>query len=420
MQQDDSIFEETLKPGITPDMVWMKQHNEIAIGERKVFWGLIVSAILTFFGTVAGYFIHFAVMAAFALVTVFLVCQIFRRWRNEKEDLYEIFEEGLLVPGIIINTNPLTLLVIAPLNAEEEVPMRYGCYRMQVEHLPFIEGELYEKVPCAAMFFYEEGAYYHSFLPYPLCWATSRSEEIEAAVCSLDGEMKQEGQNYWKLLQSLAQNPYLSEQDCMLLLDEDYTPFGYLNDSDEDYELCLNDTIRRKYSKEETQIHYITKNIRAAGFYNEMIDLARQHQVYEYISTHCEDGDHLYYTNSGYFTYMSDARAFIDALKKRRIKLDKEEYPLLGGVVLITSKGCWMKKKFYPWSQVEIGACLDAEGDIETLVNGKRTAVFPCSLDYYTCSSDIKEEDLEWIARLECERINNFLQDLKALCLECV
>ncbi len=51
------------------------------------------------------------------------------------EYLRELYEEGLLVPGMIVKTEPLTIMAIANMIAQERAADVNGCYCLEVREL---------------------------------------------------------------------------------------------------------------------------------------------------------------------------------------------------------------------------------------------------------------------------------------------
>ena len=112
---DYSQFEASIKSGIQPDTKRIKKMDEImaaVLKQRKdskiIFVICIILAIVLF-------------RVQLALTIVFGLLALFFLWRGTGKvpDSYlnEIYEEGLLVPGIIVKTQPLVVMAIANLTA---------------------------------------------------------------------------------------------------------------------------------------------------------------------------------------------------------------------------------------------------------------------------------------------------------------
>ena len=72
------------------------------------------------------------------------------RWGNFlNEYLRELYEEGLLVSGMIVKTEPLTIMAIANMVAQEGTAAVNGCYCLEVKALDGARKELFEKIPCS-------------------------------------------------------------------------------------------------------------------------------------------------------------------------------------------------------------------------------------------------------------------------------
>lgn len=412
-------YEESIEARITPDAEFIKQNDEVIKGYLKeknnpvFFLGFLLAAVVFFF-------VNKIIMVVFALLgaaALFLYIRTKKYIKDITDENYwlEIYEEGLLCAGMIIKTDPLTVMVIADMRTEEYCKNQYACRVLQVEHLPGARGELYEKIPCSCMFRYEKGDYHSSFTPHPLYWGTRNQEEIKAAIRQLDEEQKENSRDEWEVLKKIsAAFPDLKPEQ-MLLLDASYVPTGVKNDWEDKYQPVVTERTFRQYPKSDPEVSYITEDIPAASVYNKMIELAKRHQVYEYISTHCKERDYAPLSNPGYFTYIGDPLTFLEALGDRNITLAEGEYPLLAGIMLMTTKGCWKKKEFIPWQEITLEAELSSVGGIETRVNGKCIVEFKPNTKYYLNKDAFTKEDMVLIRKIELERIQNFLHDLKAL-----
>lgn len=70
---------------------------------------------------------------------IFILFALFFLWRAvgkfSDEYLREMYEEGLLVPGMIVKTEPLTIMAIANMVAQEGALTINGCYCLEVKAL---------------------------------------------------------------------------------------------------------------------------------------------------------------------------------------------------------------------------------------------------------------------------------------------
>lgn len=414
-------FEASIKSRITPDVAYIRQYDEILSGLIKENSKNNPLYFLCFFlAAVIFFFVNKIVMVICALLggaALFLYIRTKDYVKKLKDEEYwkEIYEEGLLCPGMIIKTNPLTIMTIADMRTDEYCENQFACYVMQVEHLPGAKGELYEKIPCSCMFYYEKGDYHSSFEPHPLYWATKNQEEIREAIRQLDEDQNENAKNEWEVLKHLSDTFPDLKPGQIFKLDASYMPVGVKYDWDDKYMPVITEQLHRQYPKIEPDVSYVNDDIPAAFVYNQMIDLAMQHQVYEYISTHCKGRDYDPLSNPGYFTYMSDPLTFLEALDDRNITLAEGEYPLIAGIMLLTTKGCWKKKKFIPWQEITLDAGISSLGGIETTVNGTCIVEFKPNTKYYQNNDTFTKEDMVIIKQMESERIHHFLQGLKEL-----
>lgn len=72
-----------------------------------------------------------------ALICILIA--LFFLWRAvgkfSDEYLRELYEEGILVPGMIVKTEPLTIMAIANMVAQERAADVNGCYCLEVREL---------------------------------------------------------------------------------------------------------------------------------------------------------------------------------------------------------------------------------------------------------------------------------------------
>ena len=146
-----------------------------------------------------------------------------------------MYEEGLLVPGMIVKTEPLTIMAIANMAAHEGVADVNGCYCLEVKALDGAKKELFEKIPCSCFFCYEGGEYHSSFQPHPLYWGTTDLQAIEEALRQVEEDNKENSRDEWEVLKEVAkQFPDLGNGN-LILLDENYIPFGKKHYMDSNY-----------------------------------------------------------------------------------------------------------------------------------------------------------------------------------------
>ncbi len=428
---DYSQFEASIKSGIQPDTKRIKKMDEImaaVLKQRKdskiIFVICIILAIVLF-------------RVKLALTIVFGLLALFFLWRGTGKvpDSYlnEIYEEGLLVPGIIVKTQPLVVMAIANLTAYDGGETINGCYNLVVKNIDGAKKELYEKIPCSCFVNYSKGFYFSSFTPHPLYWGTSNKDEINAALAALEESNKENTQDEWEVLKRIAsQFPDLKNGE-IVLLDDNYMPFGRKNHIFEDYnplnlETPLKDGFSappaEQYKKpgsqdesntKDTDIPYITMDIPGKDIYNKMIKLAFKHNVYQYISRHCEYGPVVSAVHPGLFTYISDQAQFLEHVHSSNISLGEGEYPLIYGKRLVTTKGCYKDGKLLPWDSIKFSVRSSFVSDIKLYLNDEKFAEFDINTSNYQSKETMSKLEMQMVSHNEALHILEFLQELQSL-----
>ena len=303
---DYSQFEASIKSGVHPDPKRVRKMDEITGVVLKQRKDSKIICVICIIAAIALFRIHLALTIISGLLALFFL------WRGTGKipDSYlkEIYEEGLLVPGIIVRTQPLTVMAIANMVAYDGAKTINGCYNLVVKDIDGAKKELYEKIPCSCFFSYSNGFYHSAFQPHPLYWGTSNKDEINAALMAAEESNKENSQDEWEVLKRIAnQFPDLKNSE-IVLLDENYNPFGIKHhDADGYIPLGMETPLDRafcappagQYKKpgsqdekntKEADIPYITLDIPGKDVYNKMIRLAFNHNAYRYISGHCEYG----------------------------------------------------------------------------------------------------------------------------------
>ena len=140
-----------------------------------------------------------------------------------------------MVPGMIVKTEPLTIMAIANMTARDGAATVNGCYCLEVKELDGAQKILFEKIPCSCFFCYEGGDYHASFQPHPLYWGTADQQSIQEALRQVEEDNKENTRDEWEVLKEVArQFPDLGNGN-LILLDENYVPFGKKNYMDRNY-----------------------------------------------------------------------------------------------------------------------------------------------------------------------------------------
>ncbi|MCM1257450.1 MAG: DUF3239 domain-containing protein [Roseburia sp.] len=231
---DYSQFEASTKSKIQADAAHIKTHDEIigaVLRQRKSSKIIFVFCVC--------FLVLFAYLKLWIPTAVCGLFALFFLWRGtgkiSEEYMKEVYEEGLLVPGMIVKTQPLTIMAIANLVAQEDAETINGCYNLVVKNLDGAKKELYEKVPCSCFFRYEGGSHHSAFQPHPLYWGTSNRQEITSALMQVEEDNKENSRDEWEVIKEIAEKfPDLKNGE-IILMDENYVPFGRKDYLDSNY-----------------------------------------------------------------------------------------------------------------------------------------------------------------------------------------
>ncbi len=428
---DYSQFEASIKSGIHPDPKRIRKMDEITgvvLKQRKESKIICVICIIL---AIALFRVKLAFTIAFGLLALFFL------WRGTGKipDSYlkEIYEEGLLVPGIIVKTQPLTVMAIANLIAHDGAETINGCYNLVVKNIDGAKKELYEKIPCSCFFNYSSGNYHSAFQPHPVYWGTSNKDEINAALMAIEESNKENSQDEWEVLKRIAkQFPDLQNEE-IILLDDNYVPFGIKSHDASRYTpLNLKTPLKEDFSTppaeqykkpgiqdekntKEEDIPYITLDIPGKDIYNKMIQLAFKHNAYKYISGHCEYGPVIIAEHPGLFTYISDQAQFLECVHNSNIALQEGEYPLIYEKCLITTKGCYKDEKLLPWNNINFSVKFNSLDGIKLYLNDEKFAEFSTHTDNYKITEDMSKLEQQMVLHNEALHVLEFLQELQSL-----
>ena len=434
---DYSQFEASTKSGIHADPVRIRKQDE-----------LIGKVLKQRSSSIRNFIISLVLGAAVSIVLKSFIMK-------------EVYEEGLLVPGMVVNTQPLTVLAIASLAAHEGVPTVNACRCLVVKDLDGAKKELYEKIPCSCFFCYEGGSYHSNFDPHPLYWGTDNRQEIDAALRQAEEDNQQNPQDEWEVLQRIAEQfPALADGE-MILLDENYAPFGRKKYFENRYKPLNLDTAQEEYRNilqgkqgkseitqgkqekpnivqgrsentpedgegsercaegpkqgmEEGKMPFLAQEIPGKDAYNRMIALACRFDVYKYISAHCELGHFVNSEHPGLFTYIGDSTDFLKEVRDSGIALFEGEYPLIYEKCLMTTKGCYGEdKKLLPWDKVDFSIRLTVLNGMELYLNDTKIAEFKGQFEDAAYVETLSGQEQEMELHKEAVRVIEFLRELK-------
>ncbi len=423
---DYSQFEADAKSGIHADPKRVRKMDEmigVVLKQRKNSKIICIICIIL---AIALFRVKLAFTVIFGLLALFFL------WRGTGKvpDSYlkEIYEEGLLVPGMVINTNPLTVMAIANMVAYNGAETINGCYNLIVKDIDGAKKELYEKIPCSCFVRYEDGSYHSAFFPHPLYWGTDNKDEINAALSEAEKNNKENPKDEWEVIKSIAEQFPSLKNGEIILLDDNYIPFGIKHSENSGYtplnlETPLNKDFGappvmqykktgKKNKNTENDIPYITQDIPGKDIYNKMILLAYTHNAYPYISGHCEYGPAIMAQNTGLFTYIGDKTSFLEHVHKSGITLQTGEYPLVYQKFLITTKGCYKNGKLIPFSQLKFSVKFSSINDIKLYINNEKFAEFSTCFDSYKDIEKLPGMELKMILHNEALDLLGFLQEL--------
>lgn len=428
---DYSQFEASIKSGIHPEPKRIRKMDEIIVSALKQRKESKIICVICIFLAIALFHVKLAFTIVFGLLALFFL------WRGTGQipDSYlkEIYEEGLLVPGIIVKTQPLTVMAIANMVAYNGAEIINGCYNLVVKDIDGAKKELYEKIPCSCFIRYSNGSYHLAFQPHPLYWGTSNKEEINAAIMAVEESNKENSQDEWEVLKRIAnQFPNLKNNE-IVLLDENYIPFGIKHHDSDGYKplnmetplnIDFNAPPAEQYKKtgnknekdtNEADIPYITQDIPGKDIYNKMIKLAFNHNVYQYISGHCKYGPAITTEHPGLFTYIGDHVQFLEYVHGSNISLQEGEYPLIYEKYLVTTKGYYKNGKLLSWDNVKFSVKFNILNDIKLYLNYEKFAKFSAHIDNYKNRKNMSALEMQMISHNEALNILKFLQELQNL-----
>ncbi len=405
---DYSQFEASIKSGIQPDTKRIKKMDEIMAAVLKQRKDSKIICVICIILAIALFRFKLALTIVFGLLALFFL------WRGTGQipDSYlnEIYEEGLLVPGIIVKTQPLTIMAIANLVAHDGCETINGCYNLVVKNLDGAKKELYEKIPCSCFVNYSNGFYHSAFQPHPLHWGTSNKDEITAALAALEESNKENTQDEWEVLKRIASQ----------FIFEDYNPLNLETPLKDGFSAPPAEQYKKPGSQDEsntkdTDIPYITMDIPGKDIYNKMIKLAFKHNVYQYISRHCEYGPVVSAVHPGLFTYISDQAQFLEHVHSSNISLGEGEYPLIYGKRLVTTKGCYKDGKLLPRDSIKFSVRSSFVSDIKLYLNDEKFAEFDINTSNYQSKETMSKLEMQMVSHNEALHILEFLQELQSL-----
>ncbi len=159
-------------------------------------WGIFLSLwVLAIFFFSKMWIVTGTIVLVLALPVLYLGLIFFRTLSYKKEK----FIHTLLTPGIIISVKPLRVLCSAPLAKSSFTPTRGEAFKiLENPTLPVHRKKIGAKIPIASAFLGEDGDYWDSFDPEPICWASSKKEVIAEATAKLGVAEFERLQKHWE------------------------------------------------------------------------------------------------------------------------------------------------------------------------------------------------------------------------------
>jgi hypothetical protein len=197
---NDSIASRAVN--IEPDMRKVRRLDIYHHNYRKLLrgWGLAGLGLLAV-GVGLWYLGHPIWGSLFGVLALPVLFIASRLPQTLKGDAYR---NGLLIPGIISNLNPLTITCLADVRTgddeeDETEGIVWGVKQVVVPQLTVHPKRLGEQVPCVSLFGETDaqGNQYTNFEPRPLAWGTDNISIINQARQAIDDEE-------WILLPRLA------------------------------------------------------------------------------------------------------------------------------------------------------------------------------------------------------------------------
>jgi hypothetical protein len=185
----------------------LKLHDEYPAARSPFFYVALFLMIAAACVTFALYKGGSWIWGTLALIITLLLGAFVRSYANPLLMKRVAYESGLLVPAILVNNEPLELIAMADMRAEEDRDAVFGCVKIKVNTLPNHQIKVGEKVPCVALFGMANGGYRRNFEPRPVAWGYKDANVIRQAIESVavDGAPDDtDFQDEWEMLHALV------------------------------------------------------------------------------------------------------------------------------------------------------------------------------------------------------------------------
>ena len=319
------------------------------------------------------------------------------------------YKDSKVIPAIIYNTNPLTLIALAPLWTDDNYAIkRFGCQKFEIKELPFHVIREKERIPCCVEYFVSDNSsYYSNFKIYPLCFATENSNEIQNNIDLIN----KDNPSYFEILENLSSILPFNDLDILnfnlnilYILDENYKPLIFRNnDSESNMEYQLTQESKYYFKKNYDKIPNFKSKYPDI---DKLINIAYKNQIAEYFLGF--EGN----PKKGYITPFNNQILIDNYVSSINPSLQTDEIILVVGFLIITNKGIWNEKGFISWNNVNIFIESTYDKDIYTRFNKKIFSDFRLCFDYYFVGSEQKKFS-SILRSLEIEHFTNFWLDVK-------
>ncbi|MBS9784046.1 DUF3239 domain-containing protein [Candidatus Gracilibacteria bacterium] len=185
---------------IEPDKKQIKKFDEYAKQTTK-FRNKLILVLLTILGLsiylfVIGHWIWGSIVAVVGLLFMFFVVSI---------NNTTVYKNGLIVPAIIIDINPIKIIALANMCSEENQKLIWGCQKITLKNLPNHKIEVGEKIPCVTMFGIAIDGYRRHFEPRPISWGYKNPKYITEVVDLITNDDECPNfNNEWGILENLT------------------------------------------------------------------------------------------------------------------------------------------------------------------------------------------------------------------------
>lgn len=215
---NDSVASSAMN--MKPNEEHLKKYDEYPVSRNTIHYIFIVAdVLLTAFTAYLFYSGHW--IWGIVLLLVSLILLVFTYSICNSNMIKEIaYENGLLIPAIVVNTNPIELVVMADMSTLDGQDPIYGCLKIRANKLPNHKIEINEKVPCVSLFGNTNSKNYRfEFEPRPVCWGFDKKEYIDAAQNAIE-------ESEWQLLSSIASaNKDKLSNKTVSFFDKDGNPY---------------------------------------------------------------------------------------------------------------------------------------------------------------------------------------------------